>query len=149
MGLSNACSEFEGAPCVASSSRLSPVWPSDTEGRCVLRCPKRWQWETPPPLAVGSRLAFVASFLGRTLRYTYEITDLVPNARLVMATAEGPFPMETAYSWEPVAPDATTMTLRPGQPAGFSRFVAPVMAPAMRRANTKDLRRLKRILEQR
>lgn len=108
------------------------------------------QWETPPPLAVGSRLAFVASFLGRTLRYTYEIIELVPNARLVMATAEGPFPMETTYSWEPVAPEATTMTLRNrGQPAGFSRFVAPVMAPAMRRANTKDLRRLKRILEQR
>lgn len=108
------------------------------------------QWETPPPLAVGSRLAFVASFLGRTLRYTYEITELVPNARLVMATAEGPFPMETTYSWEPAGPEATTMTLRNrGQPAGFSRFVAPVMAPAMRRANTKDLRRLKRILEQR
>ena len=108
------------------------------------------QWETPPPLAVGSRLAFVASFLGRTLRYTYEITELVPNARLVMATAQGPFPMETTYRWEPVTPDATTMTLRNrGQPAGFSRFVAPVMAPAMRRANTKDLWRLKRILEQR
>lgn len=106
------------------------------------------EWETPPPLAVGSRLRFSASFLGRTLRYTYEITEFVVNARLVMSTAEGPFPMETTYSWEAAGPGTTTMTLRNrGQPAGFSRFVAPLMAPAMRRANTKDLRRLKGTLE--
>lgn len=106
------------------------------------------EWETPPPLAVGSRLRFVASFLGRTLRYTYEVAELVPNARLAMATAQGPFPMETTYTWEPAGPLVTTMTLRNrGEPAGFSRAVAPLMASAIRRANTKDLRRLKQILE--
>ena len=42
------------------------------------------------------------------------------------------------------------MTLRNrGEPAGFKRFAAPVMALAMRRANEKDLARLKRILESR
>lgn len=106
------------------------------------------EWETPPPLAIGSRVRFDASFLGRSLRYTYEITELVPDSRLVMATAQGPFPMETTYKWEPAGTRATTMTLRNrGNPAGFSRAVAPLMAPAMRRANTKDLRRLKEILE--
>jgi uncharacterized membrane protein len=104
--------------------------------------------ETPPPLAVGSRVRFEARFLGRTLRYTYEITELVPGSRLVMATSEGPFPMETTYTWEPADAESTAMTLRNrGRPAGFSRLVAPFMAPAMRRANTKDLRRLKEILE--
>lgn len=106
------------------------------------------EWETPPPLAVGSRLRFVASFLGRTLRYTYEITELVPDARLVMATAQGPFPMQTTYVWNSAGPATTTMTLRNrGEPAGFSRLVAPLMAPAMRRANRNDLRRLKQVLE--
>lgn len=108
------------------------------------------EWETPPPLTVGSRLRFVASFLGRTLRYTYEVTELVPGARLVMATAQGPFPMQTTYAWEQAGPAATTMTLRnSGKPAGFPRLVAPLMASAMRRANTKDLRRLKELLERR
>jgi len=111
---------------------------------------KAVEWKTQPPLAVGSRIAFVAHFLGRRLAYTYEIRELVPGERLVMSTAEGPFPMETTYTWADAGDGATRMTLRNrGEPAGFKRFAAPVMARAMRRANEKDLARLKRILEPR
>ena len=106
------------------------------------------RWRTPPPLAVGSKLDFVARFLGRRLEYTYEITEFVPGERLVMRTAEGPFPMETTYTWQLAGPGRTRMTLRNrGEPAGFARIAAPAMAAAMRRANQKDLANLKRILE--
>jgi Polyketide cyclase / dehydrase and lipid transport len=106
------------------------------------------EWETPRPLAVGSRLAFVARFLGRRLSYTYEVRELVPGERFVMSTAEGPFPMQTTYLWEDAPDGATRMTLRNrGMPAGFSKLAAPIMAMAMRRANGKDLREIKRILE--
>jgi uncharacterized protein YndB with AHSA1/START domain len=109
---------------------------------------KAVEWKTPPPLGVGSRVAFVAHFLGRRLAYTYEIVELVPGERLVMRTAEGPFPMETTYTWQPEGERSTRMTLRNrGEPAGFSRLAAPIMAMAMRRANRKDLGRLKAILE--
>jgi uncharacterized membrane protein len=109
---------------------------------------KSVEWKTAPPLRIGSRIAFVAHFLGRRMAYTYEIVELVPGRRLVMRTAEGPFPMETSYSFEPAADGSTRMTLRNrGTPAGFSRFVAPFMATAMRRANTKDLATLKQRLE--
>ena len=105
-------------------------------------------WKTPPPVGVGSRVAFVARFLGRRLAYTYEIAEYAPGERLVMRTASGPFAMETTYTWEDTADGGTRMTLRNrGEPAGFSRIVAPVMAAATRRANKKDLRRLKQILE--
>jgi uncharacterized membrane protein len=111
---------------------------------------KAVEWKTPPPLAVGSRMAFVAKFLGRRLAYTYEIDELIPGRRLVMRTAEGPFPMETTYAWEESGEGRTRMTLRNrGAPSGFSRFVAPLMASAMRRANRKDLSRLKALLERR
>jgi uncharacterized membrane protein len=108
---------------------------------------KSVEWKTPPPAVVGSRIAFVAAFLGRRIAYTYEIAELVPGERLVMRTAEGPFPMETSYGWRATA-GGTQMTLRNrGTPSGFSRWVAPFLASAMRRANRKDLVRLKAILE--
>lgn len=106
------------------------------------------EWETAPPVAVGSRMAFVASFLGRRLAYTYEVVELVPEARLVMRTAQGPFPMETTYAWEDAGEGRTRMSLRNrGEPRGFSTLLAPLMEPAMRRANEKDLARLKALLE--
>ena len=109
---------------------------------------KSVEWETPKPIAIGSRVAFVAHFLGRRLAYTYEVTEMIPNERLVQRTAEGPFPMETTYTWVDNHMGGTTMTLRNrGLPAGFSRLAAPVMASSMRRANQKDLARLKAILE--
>jgi uncharacterized membrane protein len=111
---------------------------------------KSVEWKTPPPLALGSRLAFVAHFLGRKLAYLYEIVEMTPGARLVMRTADGPFPMETTYAWEDAGEGKTRMSLRNrGEPSGFSKVVGPMMAAAMRRANRKDLARLKSLLEQR
>jgi uncharacterized membrane protein len=105
-------------------------------------------WRTEPPVALGSRMDFVAQFLGRRLSYTYEVVELVEGERLVMRTADGPFPMETTYTWQPVGDGATRMTLRNrGTPSGFAGLAAPVMERAMRRATTKDLTRLKALLE--
>jgi uncharacterized protein YndB with AHSA1/START domain len=105
------------------------------------------EWKTEPPLRVGSGVAFVAHFLGRRMAYTYEIVQWDPGKRLVMRTAEGPFPMETTYTWEPLG-TGTRMTLRnTGSPSGFGAVTAPLMAAAMRKANEKDLARLKSLLE--
>jgi uncharacterized protein YndB with AHSA1/START domain len=106
------------------------------------------EWKTEPPVGVGTRVAFVARFLGRRLAYTYEVKTLLPGELLVMATSEGPFPMETTYTWTDTAEGGTHMTLRNrGEPRGFSKISGPVMAAAMRRANRKDLLKLKQILE--
>jgi hypothetical protein len=106
------------------------------------------EWETSPPPRIGSKVAFVARFLGRRLAYSYEFVDFVPNERLVMRTAQGPFPMETTYTWSPAGDGSTHMTLRNrGDPTGFSKLTAPFMAAAMRRANRKDLAKLRSILE--
>lgn len=131
----------EGVASFAADPDNAPAWSANI---------KAVEWKSPRPLQIGARVAFVAHFLGRRLAYTYEVRELVPGERLVMRTAEGPFPMETTYVWESVADGETRMILRNrGQPAGFSRLVAPFLASAVRRANRKDLLRLKNILESR
>ena len=103
---------------------------------------------SPPPAQVGSKVAFVARFLGRRLTYTYEFVELVPGVRLIMRTAQGPFPMETTYTWSAPGAGSTRMTLRNrGEPSGFSKLIAPFLTSAMRRANRKDLTKLRAILE--
>ncbi|MDX2018965.1 MAG: SRPBCC family protein [Deltaproteobacteria bacterium] len=109
---------------------------------------KAVQWRSPPPLKVGARVAFVAQFLGRRLAYTYEIAEYVPETRMVMRTTEGPFPMQTSYTWEAAGDSETLMTLRNrGEPSGFGKLMVPFMVAAMRRANRRDLARLKDLLE--
>lgn len=109
---------------------------------------KRVEWRSEPPLEVGSLLAFEAQFLGRTIAYTYEVSEMEPGVRFVMATSEGPFAMETTYEWSDTSEGGTLMKLRNrGEPSGFSKVAAPMMASAIRRANSKDLARLKELLE--
>lgn len=109
---------------------------------------KSVNWKTPKPLTIGSQVAFKARFLGRELAYTYEIKEYVPGQKLVIRTAEGPFPMETTYTWQADDKDRTRMSLRnAGQPSGFSKLVAPFMATMMKKANNKDLKKIKAILE--
>ncbi|MEO8149489.1 MAG: SRPBCC family protein [Bacteroidia bacterium] len=111
---------------------------------------KSAEWKTPKPFQVGTQVAFKAQFLGRQLAYTYEFVEYIPGQKLVMRTAEGPFPMETTYTWETVDNSKTRMTLRnAGQPSGFSKLFAPLMTIMMKKANRKDLELLKQILEKR
>jgi uncharacterized membrane protein len=106
------------------------------------------EWLSDPTVEMGAKVAFVARFLGRRLEYAYDFIEVVPGERLVMRTAQGPFPMETTYTWSPAGDGSTRMTLRNrGEPTGFSQLVAPFMARAVKRANQKDLAKLKSILE--
>ncbi len=110
---------------------------------------KSAEWRTPGPLAVGSRIAFIAHFMGRKLAYTYEVVEYGQN-KFVMRTAEGPFPMETTYNWEAIDEHTTRMHLRNrGNPSGFSKLLAPFMSLMMRKANQNDLNCIKGILENR
>lgn len=108
---------------------------------------KSVRWRTAPPVAEGSEMDFVAHFLGRELAYTYRVVELTHN-RLVMRTAQGPFPMETVYQLQATSPHSTRFCLiNRGEPKGFAGVVAPVMAAAMKAANRKDVAALMRVLE--
>lgn len=109
---------------------------------------KSADWKTPKPLRTGSEIGFTAHFMGKKLEYVYRVTEYLPGKKLVMETAEGPFPMQTTYTWTAADAQTTKMTLRNhGAPKGFARVMAPFMSFMMRRANRKDLQKLKAILE--
>jgi uncharacterized protein YndB with AHSA1/START domain len=109
---------------------------------------KSAEWRSEPLLHAGSRVAFVAEFLGRKLEYTYELMEVVPGEKLVMRSVAGPFPLETCYTFEETRDGHTRLTLRNrGEPAGAAKLMAPMIATAMRNAGERDLAKLKAILE--
>jgi uncharacterized protein YndB with AHSA1/START domain len=131
----------DGVAAYAANPDNAPEWYGNI---------KSISWETDKRVGVGARMAFVAHFLGRRLAYTYEIREFVAGEKLVMSTDQGPFPMETTYTWESTPSGGTRMTLRNrGEPAGFSKVGAPVMAAAVRRSTRRNLRCLKTLLESR
>ena len=109
---------------------------------------KAAKWRTPRPLKVGSQIVFKAKFLGKSLVYIYEISEYAAEQKMVMKTIMGPFPMETIYTWRSIDGNITRMSLQNrGNPGGLSRLLTPLLSIAIRKANNKDLQRLKQIIE--
>jgi uncharacterized membrane protein len=105
--------------------------------------------ETPPPLAVGSRVARVAHFLGRRVEYVNEVTELDPERVLDMRSVKAPFPMRVTYSFEPAEGGAATIVRNRvrGAPGGFFALFGSLLAPMVKRSVQKDLERLRDVME--
>ncbi|MSQ09668.1 MAG: ATPase [Dehalococcoidia bacterium] len=104
--------------------------------------------QTPLPLAVGSRVARVASFAGRRVDYVLEVVALELDALLDMQSVQAPFPMRVTYSFID-APDGGTVAgirIRGGS-GGAMAMLGPLTACMVKRNISADLRRLKALLE--
>lgn len=120
--------------------------PSNTPEWC--RRIESAEWQTDPPITLGSQITFHARFMGKRLVYTSEVVEFTPGEQVATRTAPGPFPINTTYTWRAVGDRVTHMTLRNhAEPKGFSRLIAPMVTIVIRRAMLQELAQLKRVLE--
>lgn len=109
---------------------------------------KEMHLQTPLPLAVGSRVARVASFAGRRVDYVLEVVALETNALLDMQSVQAPFPMRVTYSFADVPGGGTVAGIRiRGGGGGAMAVLGPLTGWMVRRNISADLRRLKALLE--
>jgi uncharacterized membrane protein len=104
---------------------------------------------TPRPVAVGSQVERVANFLGRRVEYVNEVTELTEE-RLAMRSLRSPFPMRVTYGHRHAGNGTTEVSVRVEGDAGrFYALLGPLLGLAVRRSIARDLRNLKRVMEQR
>ena len=102
---------------------------------------------TEPPLAQGSQVERVASFMGKRIHYVLEVVELAPQSLMAMRSVKGPFPMEVSYQFED-AGEATVARIHvKGEASGFFKIASPILAQGVKRNITKDLKMLKHRLE--
>jgi Polyketide cyclase / dehydrase and lipid transport len=101
---------------------------------------------TPPPVGVGSQVERVARFLGRRVEYVNEITEL-SGTRLAMRSVRSPFPMRVTYGFEDAGGGTEVSVRVQGDASRMYRLADPLLARLVRRSVQRDLRNLKRVLE--
>jgi uncharacterized membrane protein len=114
----------------------------------------RWQrgmrscrWTSEPPLRVGSTYDQEASFLGKPITSSFEVTELEPGSRIRIETTGGSMPIDVTRSVEPDGNRSRVVAIVRGDPSGLFRLAAPLMKLAVRSSVGRDYRRLKALLE--
>ncbi|MCH8062630.1 MAG: SRPBCC family protein [Chloroflexi bacterium] len=101
---------------------------------------------TEPPVGVGTRVARVASFMGKRIEYTPEVVAYEANSLLTMRT-DRPFDMLISNEFEDSDGGTLARIRIQGVGSRFFRLAAPLLGPAVKRNIKSDLRNLKAILE--
>ena len=103
---------------------------------------------TDPPMSTGTQVARVAKFMGKRIEYVLEVVEYDPESFLAMKSVKGPFPMEVSYRFQETTGGTLAQIHVQGEASGFySKIAGPVMSLAVKRNVTKDLKRLKGLLE--
>lgn len=104
-------------------------------------------WTSEPPLRVGSTYDQEASFLGRTIRTPFEVTEHEPGRRVRIRSTGGPLPLDITRQVEPLASGGTRLhaTIR-GEPSGLMGLLEPLTQRMVERNVRRDYDRLRQLL---
>lgn len=102
--------------------------------------------ESPPPIGLGAKVRRFAKFLGRRFTYMTEVVAWEPGAAVTMS-ATSPFPMTIRYEFGQNGAGTVARIRVQGEGSGFFKLAEPLLARQVKGNVSKDLQRLKKLLE--
>lgn len=102
---------------------------------------------TKPPFGKGTRVARVATFLGRRVDYVLEVVEHDPTTLLSMRSVKGPIPMTITYEFADHGPATDVLVRVEGDPSASINIAGPMVKTVVKRTVKQDLERLKTLLE--
>jgi hypothetical protein len=108
---------------------------------------RRCEWETAPPIGVGSRYTQEVSFLGRRIVSRFEVTEYTPERSITIKSTESTFPITVTRTVNPI--DETRCEVAAeiaGSPSGLMAVFAPLTRRLAQRSVNADYDRLASLL---
>ena len=107
------------------------------------------EWTSDPPLRLGSTYDQVASFLGKTIRSSFEVTEFEPGRRIRIVSTGGTMPIDVTREVESLESERCRVSARVrGQARGFMRLLGPLLDRMVQSSVRRDYARLRDILEE-
>ena len=123
----------------ASTPRNDPTW---------VLASLRHEMLSPAPMRLDSITEEDVGFMGRRMRYVWEVTHYEPPTDFALRSVSGPLPATIRLRLEPIDGGAARLTLvGDAQLRGVFGLVAPLMERVARRQVATQLRTLKELLE--
>lgn len=104
-------------------------------------------WTSAPPHGVGSTYDQVASFMGKKILTTFEVTEYEAPSRIRIQSVVSTFPLDITRTVEPTSAGSRVTAIVRGEPGGLMKLFAPLMRRQAQRSIHADYRRLVALIE--
>ncbi len=105
------------------------------------------EWTSEAPHGVGSTYDQVASFMGKKILTTFEVTEFEEPTRIRIQSIVSTFPLDITRTVEATTNGSRITAVVKGEPGGLMKLFAPLMNRQAQRSIDADYQRLVALLE--